>query len=38
MNTVMRRDGRSRGRWLVDIRDVAGFLVRGAKPTDASES
>ncbi len=38
VNTVMRRDGRSRGRWLVDIRDVAGFLVRGAKPTDASES
>ncbi|RBJ10499.1 hypothetical protein DRA43_02490 [Micromonospora provocatoris] len=30
MNRVMRQDGRSRGRWLVDLHDIASFLVRGS--------
>jgi len=30
MNRVMRQDGRSRGRWLVNLHDIASFLVRGS--------
>jgi hypothetical protein len=29
MNAVMRRDGRPKGRWLVDLCDIDGCLVRG---------
>jgi hypothetical protein len=30
MNRVMRQDGRSRARWLVNLVDIASFIVRGS--------